>query len=127
MMCDYCNKEISKYSCVYKGYDCTFCSSICRNEIANINYINDPKLCEFKKWYKYKDLPLNIEITPKRTESIIEFENRKKEIVNIITTNCKYTTIQVNEIYDYSYNYKNIINKFKFVNFLSSILYIKIF
>lgn len=127
MICDYCDKTILKNSCVYKGYDCTFCSSICRNKVASINYENDPKLSEFKKWYKYKDPPLYIEITPKKTKSIIDFENRNNNNYNNDFKIYNNETHVVNEIFDYSYNYLNFIDKFKFINFLSSILYAKIY
>ena len=134
MFCDYCNKKILEHSSVYKGFDCLFCSSICRYEVGNINYKNDPKLCEFKKWYKYKGLPQYIETTPKKTKSIIDFENRNNNNYNndfkIYNNEFKIynnETHIMNEIFDYSYNYLNFIDKFKFINFLSSILYTKIY
>tara|TARA_R110002074_G_C12478015_1_gene660733 strand:+ start:1007 stop:1408 length:402 start_codon:yes stop_codon:yes gene_type:complete len=76
MYCDYCNKNLQFNSNIYKGYDCTFCSVNCRLKISELNYKNDPKLSEYKKWYKNKKPPKYIESTLKRTPSIIEFQNR---------------------------------------------------
>ena len=136
MICDYCESIILSNSKIYKGFDCTFCSSYCRNEIENKNFVRDPKLSEFKKWYKYKEPPSFIECTPKRTKSIIDFENRnnteyKIDISNQYLKNNISSNNTTNEtcysFYDYSCNYINIINKFKFINFIYQILSIKIF
>lgn len=136
MICDFCEKIILADTTIFKGFDCTFCSSHCRNEIANKNFVRDPKLSEFKKWYKYKQPPNFIECTPKRTKSIIDFENRNNAEYKINISN-KYLKNNISSnnttndtsysFYDYSCNYINIINKFKFINFIYGILSIKIF
>lgn len=136
MICDFCEKIILANTTIFKGFDCTFCSSHCRNKIESKNFIRDPKLSEFKKWYKYKQPPDFIECTPKRTKSIIDFENRnnteyKINISNLYLKNDISNNNTINEssysFYDYSCNYINIINKFKFLNFIYGFLSIKIF
>ena len=137
MICDFCEKNILTNETIFKGYDCTFCSSYCRNEIINNNFIRDPKLSEFKKWYKYKQPPNFIECTPKRTKSIIDFENRNNMEYKInfqnlyLEKNSISSNNNVNDasysFYDYTCNYINMMNKFKFINFIYGILTIKIF
>jgi hypothetical protein len=79
MYCDYCGSNIDLLSTIYKGFDCNFCSKLCRCKISEINYKNDPNLSSYSKWYNYKTPPLYLESTLKRTTSIIDFQNRNNK------------------------------------------------
>lgn len=135
MICDYCDKKILENTIIFKGFDCTFCSLHCMSEIANHNYERDPTLSEFKKWYKYKTTPKFIKSTPLRTKSIIDFKNKNNinykinksnsYLKNDILNNNSFIDLSYS-FYDYSCNYINIINKFKFFNFIYGILNTKI-
>lgn len=132
--CDYCNKEIKSYHNIFKGYDCNFCSAICRKNIESINYNNDKKLCNYNKWYKSKNIPLIIEPTIKRTQSIIDIDNKynknKKYLIeNINLHHDQYRNIYQDKYYD-NYIIDNcnnscnnyIIKKLNNLNYIISIL-----
>lgn len=59
MSCEYCSIPISRHHNIYRGFDCTFCSQYCRNEIAKINAKLDPKMSCPEKWYNYKKLDVD--------------------------------------------------------------------
>lgn len=134
MICDWCESNILPNTKIYKGFDCTFCSSYCRTQIKNKNFIYDNRLSDYRKWYKYKPPPDYVECTPKRTQSIIDFQNRHNIEYKINLSKINLDKDNSNNIcnkmfyniYDYSQNYLNVINKLKFLNFIYKILYIKI-
>ena len=80
LKCDFCDNIIKNNSNIYKGFDCTFCSNICRTHILNMNYKKDPRFENCNSWYNSKPTPKtfrNIE----KTKSIIEFQNYNFEIL----------------------------------------------
>lgn len=131
MYCDYCNAKLDIVSNIYKGYDCTFCSASCRLKISELNYKNDPKLSEYKKWYKHKKTPKYIESTLKRTTSIIDFQNRHNEnYPKYINYFDKKNVLLKNSEKDSSNNsicsYENITNKFKVLMFIIKFMTFKV-
>lgn len=130
--CDYCNIQIKKYDNIFRGYDCNFCSSICRKKVELINFSNDKKLSNYNKWYKSKDIPLIIPSTIKRTQSIIDMDikynyNKKNLIQNIDLYHHQYKNIYQDK-YKYYDNYiidncnNYIIKKLNNLNYIICLL-----
>ena len=77
LICDYCETTIPPNTTTYKGFDCTFCSKYCREEIKKLNKVFDHSLSNHELWYKTKPDKIIIENTLKRTESIRNIYLRK--------------------------------------------------
>ena len=77
--CDFCNSIIEPGTYIQKGFDCTFCSTNCRETIANLNISWDPKLSNYKLWYKSKPEKIVIESTLKRTLSMVNIRIKEKD------------------------------------------------
>lgn len=95
--CDYCDIEISSGRTIHRGYDCTFCSKNCRDKVQQINLYCDRSLLNYRLWYKSKPIKIIIENTPKRTQSIINLQN--KNFSQNINTESNYD--KFNKIYKY--------------------------
>ena len=63
MICDFCKKNINNNSKIYKGFDCNFCSRVCRYNISLLNEYNDPNLHNCSVWFKSKPAPNILEST----------------------------------------------------------------
>ena len=80
LKCDFCDNIIKNNSNIYKGFDCTFCSNICRGHILNMNYKKDPRFENCNSWYNSKPIPKSFRNIEK-TKSMIDFENYNFEIL----------------------------------------------
>ena len=80
LKCDFCDNIIKNNSSVYRGFDCTFCSNICRSHILNMNYKKDPRFENCSKWYNSKPIPKSFRNIEK-TKSMIDLENYNFEIL----------------------------------------------
>ena len=58
--CYYCEKKIQKYSTLYFGYDCMWCSNHCRVKIIDSHIKLDEKLAYPHLWVKNRIKPQKI-------------------------------------------------------------------
>ena len=89
----FCHNIIKDNSSIYKGFDCTFCSNICRSYVLNINYKKDPRFENYKEWYNASPTPKSFRNIEK-TKSMVDLENYNFEILKelIKTTINDYET-----------------------------------
>ena len=98
-VCDYCENNITPNVKIFRGFDCTFCSDYCRQKITVLNIDNNNRISDYNLWYKAKPNKIVIESTLKRTESIINLQNKN------FSTNTKP-----------QFNYNKFNNIYKFIN-----------
>ena len=82
--CDLCEFEIEPGMFILKGFDCTFCSTYCREQIIELNKTRDPILSNYNLWYKAKPDKIIVEPTLKRTQSIIDIKGEDNKSNNNI-------------------------------------------
>lgn len=112
--CSYCNKKLSNTQNLYFGYDHLCCSSICRNEVAKIINVKDPRLFNPEKWKKLSKKSSTLDLA----YLSIDYENKKPynhtpEIKKIKKTKSYKKEVSDLKINDYTNEvpYNNHINQ----------------
>ena len=110
--CSQCNSKINTNNTIYKGFDCTFCSSYCRTKMWTKVYAIDDNFKHPETWpnkeFKLNDIKLwtnsksindltNIEII-NDNNCINNFNSKQSNICNLIMIDNAYFSYMINSV-----------------------------
>lgn len=114
--CANCDCSIKKNNNIYRGFDCTFCSTYCRTSMWTKIYQKDSTFNHPDKWDNKQHRIKKVstwEIETKKEVSILDKKND-----NISKTNAKVKPTQPisYKSYDIGYNFEYDISNYNFVS-----------
>lgn len=130
--CANCNCSIQKNNNIYRGFDCTFCSTYCRTSMWTKIYQKDSTFNHPDKWDNKHHRIKNVSTWDIETKKEVSILDRKNDSVSSKNSNMRLNTKEPISYkgYDIGYDFEYDISNFNFVslcymNSCSSILSIK--